>query len=134
VFLATTVATSVTGFGFPVDHFMPSHAVGLISLVVLTLAIVARYRRHLAGAWRAIYVVTAVMALYFNVFVLIVQAFRRVPPLNALAPTQTEPPFQIAQLAALVLFAALGIVAVMRFRPAPSRGGSFGPRATAATA
>jgi hypothetical protein len=93
VFLATTVATSVTGFGFPVDRFLPSHAVGLISLVA------------------------AVVALYFNVFVGIVQAFRRVAPLNALAPTQSEPPFQFAQLGALVLFVALGILAVIRFRP-----------------
>ena len=116
-FLATTVATSVTGFGFPVDRFLPSHAVGIISLVVLGVAIVARYRRHLAGTWRPIYVVAAVVALYFNVFVGIVQAFRRVPALNALAPTQSEPPFQIAQLGALVLFVALGIVAVIRFRP-----------------
>ena len=117
VFLATTVATSVTGFGFPVDRFLPSHAVGLISLVVLGVAIVARYRRQLAGTWRPIYVVAAVVALYFNVFVLIVQAFRRVAALNALAPTQSEPPFQIAQLGALVLFVALGIAAVIRFRP-----------------
>lgn len=117
VFLATTVATSVTGFGFPVDRFMPSHAVGLISLIVLGVAIVARYRRHLAGTWRPIYVVAAVVSLYFNVFVGIVQAFRRVPALHTLAPTQSEPPFQITQLGALVLFVAFGIVAVIRFRP-----------------
>ena len=119
VFLATTVATSVTGFGFPVDRFLPSHAVGLISLVVLGVAIVARYRRRLAGTWRPIYVVAAVVALYFNVFVGIVQAFRRVPALSTLAPTQSEPPFQIAQLTTLVLFVALGILAVIRFRPEP---------------
>ena len=131
VFLATTVATSVTGFGFPVDRFLPSHAVGLISLVVLGVAIVARYRRRLAGTWRPIYVVAAVVALYFNVFVGIVQAFRRVAALNTLAPTQSEPPFQIAQLGALVLFVALGIVAVVRFRPEPLETGSTRPRTPA---
>jgi len=118
-FLWTTVATSVTGFGFPVDRFMPSHGVGIISLIVLAVAIVAR-RRHLAGAWRRIYVVTAVMALYFNVFVLVVQLFRRVPSLNAMAPTQSEPPFQIAQLLVLALFVVLGAAAAIRFRAVPS--------------
>ena len=98
LFLATTVATSVTGFGFPVEHFMPSHAIGIISLVVLVVAIFARYSRHLAGAWRWIYVVSAVVAQYFDVFVLIAQAFMKVPALKAIAPTQSEPPFLVAQL------------------------------------
>ena len=116
VFLATTVATSATGFGFPVDHLLPSHYVGFISLVVLALAIFARYGRHLAKGWRAAYVVGAVVALYFNVFVGIVQAFLKVPALRAMAPTQSEPPFQIAQLSVLALFVVLGILAVIRFR------------------
>ena len=119
VFLWTTVATSVTGFGFPVDRILPSHVVGVISLVALTFAILARYRHRMAGRWRAIYVITAVMSLYLNVFVLIVQLFLKVPGLHALAPTQTEPPFQIAQLANLVAFATAGIAAVIRFRVAP---------------
>jgi hypothetical protein len=98
VFLATTVLTSVTGFGFPFDHLLPSHKVGIISLVVLAVAIPARYVFHMAGAWRWIYVVGAAMALYLNVFVLVVQAFLKVPSLTALAPTQKEPPFLVAQL------------------------------------
>jgi hypothetical protein len=121
IFLLTTVATSVTGFGFPFGVLLPSHKIGIISLVVLAVAIVARYVRHLAGPWRWIYVVCAVAALYFNVFVLIVQLFRRVPALAALAPTQTEPPFAVAQLIVLALFVWLGIVAVKRFRITPAR-------------
>src|SRR6266550_3854360 len=88
VFLATTVATSVTGFGFPVHKLLPSHVVGTISLVVLAIAIPARYSFHLAGPWRRVYVIGAVTALYLNVFVLIVQSFLKVPALKALAPTQ----------------------------------------------
>jgi hypothetical protein len=117
VFLATTVATSLTGFGFPFHRFLPSHAVGLISLVVLAVALFARYGRRLAGAWRWIYAVAAVLALYLNVFVLVAQLFQKVPGLKALAPTQSEPPFQIAQAAALVLMIVLAAVAVRRFRP-----------------
>src|SRR5438270_12757556 len=93
LFLATTVATSVTGFGFPFDHLLPSHKVGILSLVLLTVAILARHAFHLAGAWRWIYVVSAAVALYLNVFVLVVQAFEKVPALKAMAPTQSEPPF-----------------------------------------
>jgi len=118
-FLATTVATSVTGFGFPFDHLLPSHKVGIISLVVLAVAILARYALHLAGAWRWIYVVCAAVALYLNVFVLIVQAFEKVPALKALAPTQSEPPFLVTQLVVLALFVVLGIFAVKRFRDQP---------------
>jgi hypothetical protein len=121
LFLITTVATSVTGFGFPVQHLMPSHIVGIISLVVLAVAIFARYRRHLAGAWRWIYVVTAMIALYLNVFVGVVQAFEKLPALKALAPTQSEPPFAITQLVVLALFVLLSIIAAIRFRPAPVR-------------
>jgi len=116
LFLATTVATSVTGYGFPFEHLLPSHIVGAISLVVLAVAIYARYARHLAGPWRATYVTCAVLALYLNVFVLVVQLFRRVPALHALAPTQSEPPFAVAQLVVLVLFITLGTLAVRRSR------------------
>ena len=119
IFLATTVATSVTGFFFPFHHFTPAHGVGIISLVVLAVAIVARYGRHLAGPWRMTYVINAVLALYLNFFVLIAQAFQKVPTLKTLAPTQTEPPFVIAQAAALVGFIALGAIAAIRFRPEP---------------
>ena len=121
VFLATTVATSATGFGFPFFAFLPSHGVGIVSLVVLAVAIIARYAKHLAGAWRWIYAVGAVVALYLNVFVLIVQLFRKVPALAAIAPTQSEPPFIVAQLVVMALFVALAIGAVKRLpdQPAP---------------
>jgi hypothetical protein len=116
VFLVTTVLTSVTGFFFRVHHFLPSHGVGTISLIVLAIAIYARYAHRLAGAWRRTYVITAMIALYLNFFVLIVQLFLKVPALKALAPTQSEPPFKIAQLCALVLFALLTILSAIRFR------------------
>jgi hypothetical protein len=116
LFLVTTVATSVTGFGFPVDHLLPSHVVGLVSLVVLAVAIVARYGLHLAGAWGWIYVVCAAAALYLNVFVGIAQAFMKVSALHALAPQQTEPPFLVTQLVVLALFIVLAVLAAKRFR------------------
>jgi hypothetical protein len=119
LFLASTVATSLTGFGFPFDHLLPSHKVGIISLFVLALAILARYGLHLAGRWRWVYVVCAVVALYLNVFVGIVQSFQKVPALKALAPTQSETPFLLTQLFVLALFVALAIVAAIRFRLAP---------------
>jgi hypothetical protein len=119
LFLASTVATSLTGFGFPFDHLLPSHKVGIISLFVLALAILARYGLHLAGRWRWVYVVCAVVALYLNVFVGIVQSFQKVPALKALAPTQSETPFLVTQLFVLALFVALAIVAAIRFRLAP---------------
>ena len=128
LFLASTVLTSVTGFGFPFHHLpsgkvelLPSHKVGIISLVVLAVALLARYGRHLAGAWRWIYVICAAMALYLNVFVLVVQAFEKVQALKALAPTQSEPPFLVAQLVVLALFVVLTIFAVKRFRIQPAR-------------
>ena len=117
VFLVSTVLTSVTGFFFPFHKFLPSHGVGILSLVVLALAIAARYVFHLAGPWRWIYVAGAVVSLYFNVFVLIVQLFLKVPALHALAPTQAEPPFAIVQGAVLLLFVVLGILAAIRSRP-----------------
>jgi hypothetical protein len=120
LFLWTTVATSVTGFLFPVHKLLPSHILGILSLVVLGIAFLARYRHGMTGGWRRTYVISAVLALYFNVFVLIVQSFEKVPALQALAPTQSEPPFQAAQLAALVIFAALAIRGAMKFRAEPS--------------
>ena len=121
VFLVTTVLTSLTGFLFPFEHLLPSHVVGVISLVVLAVAILARYGMHLAGAWRGIYVVSAAVALYFNVFVLVVQAFMKMPALKALAPTQKEPPFVAAQLALMALFVVLTIFAVKKFHIPPVR-------------
>jgi hypothetical protein len=123
LFLITTVGTSVTGFLFPFHGFLPSHGVGIVSLIVLTMAILARYRFHLAGGWRRTYAITAVLALYLNFFVLIVQLFLKVPALAAIAPTQSEPPFRKAQLAALVFFVVLGILAAIRFRGEPARTG-----------
>jgi hypothetical protein len=102
---------------FPGDRLLPSHIVGIISLVVLAVAIFALYVRHLAGAWRWIYVVSAVLALYLNVFVGVVQAFQKLAFLKALAPNQSEPPFVIAQAVVLVLFVALGIAAMRAFHP-----------------
>lgn len=115
LFLVTTVLTSATGFLFPVDHLLPSHIVAILSLVALVIAIVARYTFYMAGAWRTTYVVGAVVALYFNCFVGVVQGFEKVPALKALAPTQKEPPFLVAQLVVLAIFLALGIVAAKRF-------------------
>ena len=116
IFLISTVATSVTGFFFPFHGFTPAIGVGIVSLVVLAVAIFARYSRRLAGAWRWIYVVAAMIALFLNVFVLIVQLFQKVPALKALAPTQSEAPFLVAQLVAFALFVLLTIFAAIRFR------------------
>jgi hypothetical protein len=121
LFLATTVATSVTGFFFPFHGFTPAYAVGAISMVVLAVALLARYTFHMSGAWRWIYVVSSMLALYFNVFVLVAQAFQKVPALKALAPTQSEPPFLVTQLIVLALFFVLTIVAAIRFRIEPLR-------------
>jgi len=115
LFLTATVATSLTGFGFPFDHLLPSHKVGIISLVILAVAILARSVFRLAGAWRWIYVIGATTALYLNVFVAVVQAFLKVPALKALAPTQKEPPFLAAQLLVLVVYVGFTILAARRF-------------------
>jgi hypothetical protein len=119
LFLVTTILTSATGFPLAPYGFDPPRALGIISLVLLALAVLALYPLRLAGPWRWIYVVTATAALYFNVFVGIVQAFGKLPPLQALAPTQTEGPFVVAQLVALVAFIAIGWWAVRTFQPAP---------------
>jgi hypothetical protein len=117
LFLATTVLTSVTGFFFPSAHFGAPHVIGVVSLVVLAVAILALYVYRLAGSWRWIYVGSAVLALYLNVFVGVVQAFEKLPLLSRLAPTQSEPPFFVAQLVVMAIFVILGVLAVMRFRP-----------------
>jgi hypothetical protein len=117
IFLVTTVATSVTGFGFPFHGVTPAIIVGILSLIVLLAAIVARYAFHLAGSWRWIYVVTSVVALYFNVFVLVAQSFLKIPALHALAPKGSEPPFAIAQGIVLLLFIVAGTLAVKWFHP-----------------
>jgi hypothetical protein len=119
LFLATTVLTSVTGFMLPADHILPSHIVGAISLVVLAVALLALYVSRLAGFWRWLYVVTAVIALYLNVFVLVVQSFLKISLLHTLAPTGSEPPFKIVQVIILALFVWFGIRAVRSFRPEP---------------
>jgi hypothetical protein len=117
IFLATTVLTSVTGFFFPFEKLLPSHIVGVISLVVLAPTLLALYAFHLAGPWRRVYVVGAVVALYLNTFVGVVQAFLKIRPIASLAPTQSEPPFLIAQLLILAIFVGLGVLAVRSFRP-----------------
>jgi hypothetical protein len=117
IFLVFTVLTSITGFGFPFEHLLPSHILGILSLLTLALAIPARYVFHMAGAWRSVYVISAALALYFNVFVLVVQSFMKVPALNAMAPTQKEPPFLFAQLLVLLIFAVITIFATLRFHP-----------------
>lgn len=117
LFLATTVLTSVTGFMFPFNGLQAAHVIGAVSLVVLAAALLALYAFRLAGPWRWAYVVTALLALYLNVFVGVVQAFQKLAFLQPLAPTQSEPPFAVAQLAVLAIFLALGFAAVRRFHP-----------------
>jgi hypothetical protein len=117
LFLGTTVLTSVTGYVFPFHKLLPSHIIGAISLVALAVAIVARYPMQMAGSWRRIYVIFAMLSFYLNVFVLVAQLFMKVPPLHALAPTGSEPPFAIAQTIVLVVFVALSVLADKRFHP-----------------
>ncbi len=115
-FMVTTALTSITGFMFPLKSATPAVVLGVLSLVILGIAAIARYARHLGGAWRGIWVITAAIALYFNFFVLIVQSFMKIPALHALAPTQTEGPFKIAQLFFLLVFITLTILAFKKFR------------------
>jgi len=119
IFLAATTATSVTGFFFPIERLTPALVLGILSLIVLAPALAARYHYDLFGPWRRTYVITATIAQYFNVFVLIAQAFQKVPSLRELAPTQTELPFALAQLGTLALFIAYTILAAARFRLEP---------------
>ncbi len=116
LFLVATVATSVTGFFFPFRGFTPAFAVGILSLILLAVAIYALYVRKLAGVWSRSYLLTALLALYLNFFVLVAQLFQKTPALKELAPTQTEPPFGISQGLVLVVFVVLGVTAFRRFR------------------
>jgi hypothetical protein len=118
VFLVTTILTSLTGFAFPNTKVTPGIVLGVLSLIVLAIALVALYVFHLRGGWRRTYAITAMIALYFNVFVLIAQIFEHVPVFHALAPTGTETPFKIAQTLLLVLFAVLISTAAKKFRNA----------------
>jgi hypothetical protein len=121
-FLVTTMLTSATGFiFFQIERFTPALGVGAISLIVLAVAILGRYRFRLAGRWRPAYVISSVTAFYLNVFVLVAQLFQKVPALRDLAPTQSEPPFVVAQLVVLVACITIGIVGTIRFRPEPLR-------------
>jgi hypothetical protein len=122
LFLVTTILTSATGFLIPPlvsDKLLPSHIIGLLSLVLLAIACFALYVQKLSGAWRWVYVLTAMISLYLNVFVLVIQSFLKIPALHALAPSvpPSEPPFAIVQGIVLVFFAIVIIGAVRRFRP-----------------
>jgi hypothetical protein len=115
IFLSTTLMTSVTGFLFPFHGITPGSVIGVLSLLLLGLANLGRYQRNLKGGWRRTYAISSVIALYLNFFILIVQLFEKVPALKALAPTQSETPFKIAQLTALVLFIVLTVLSAIRF-------------------
>ena len=119
LFWTTAVAATVTGFLFPFHGFTPGIGVGIVSTLVLTIGLAVLYRFGLAGGWRRTYAITAVIALYLNTFVLVVQLFEKVPALKELAPTQSEPPFQIAQLTVLVVFVVLGVQAARKFHAEP---------------
>jgi hypothetical protein len=120
IFLVTTLLTTITGFFLPAKMLLPSHITGILSLIVLLPALAGLYVFRLVGAWRWIYVGGAIVALYLNVFVAVVQAFLKLPFLTPLAPTQSEPPFLIAQAVVLVLFVALGALALRAFHPSPA--------------
>jgi hypothetical protein len=121
LFLGATALTSVTGFFFPIHGLTPGLVIGILSLIALAIAIFARYQRHLAGGWRRSYVISSMVALYFNTFVLVVQLYEKVPALHALAPSQSEAPFKITQLTVLVLFVVVTVLATVRFRDAHLR-------------
>jgi hypothetical protein len=122
IFLLMTLLTSVTGFMFPVplSPLLPSQITGIVALVVLAPTLAALYVFYLSGFWRPVYVIGAVISLYLNVFVLVVQVFQKVGFLHALAPTQSEPSFLITQVVVLIVFIVIGFIAVLRFRPAPA--------------
>jgi hypothetical protein len=117
IFMFTTVLTNVTGFLFPIHRFTPALGVGIVSCVILAVALIAYYGKHLTGAWRWIYMATAIASLYLNVFVIVAQSFVKVAALNVLAPTQSEPPFLIAQVSVMLIFILIGIFAAIKFRP-----------------
>ncbi|AZO78090.1 MULTISPECIES: hypothetical protein [unclassified Bosea (in: a-proteobacteria)] len=115
VYLSTSAATDITGYVFPFSGVLPSHIVGAISLVLLAIAAVALYGRGLQGGWRRTYAITAVLSFYLLIFVLIAQLFLKVTVLHNMAPTQSEPPFAIAQGIVLAIFLALTVLATRRF-------------------
>ncbi len=117
LFLLTTILTDITGFPLPPFGLDPPRMVGILSLILLAVAVVAYYGFHLGGAWRWVYVVTAMAALYLNCFVAVIQSFSKIPFLHRLAPTQSEPPFLAAQIIVLALFLTLGFVSVRKFHP-----------------
>jgi len=117
LFLTTTLLTSLTGFLFPFTGFTPALAFGVLSIALLIPTLLGFYAYRLAGSWRWIYVIGATLALYLNAFVLVVQAFLKIPALNALAPKGNEPPFAIVQAVVLVIFAIAGLKAVKGFKP-----------------
>lgn len=120
IFLSTTALTSITGFLFPFKGITAGIVIGVLSMIVLALAAIARYARDLAGAWRGTYVISAMAALYFNFFVFIVQSFEKAPALRAMAPSQAAAPFRIAQLVTLIVFITLTTLAMRRFRIEPA--------------
>jgi hypothetical protein len=120
LFLLTTALTSLTGFLFPIHGLTPALSVGILACVILAVALFALYKEHLVGAWRWIFAITAVASLYLNVFVLVVQSFVKVAAFNALAPTQTEPPFALTQALVLAIFILIAIIAAVKFRPGTS--------------
>jgi hypothetical protein len=120
LFLLTTALTSLTGFLFPIHGLTPALSVGILACVILVVALFALYKEHLVGAWRWIFAITAVASLYLNVFVLVVQSFVKVAAFNALAPTQTEPPFALTQALVLAIFILIAIIAAVKFRPGTS--------------
>lgn len=115
-FFVTTVLTSITGFGFPFTTLLPSHMVGILSLLILPVALAARYWKCLAGGWRTTFVITSIAALYLNVFVLFAQLFQKIPALFSIAPTPDTPAFGLTQLLILALFIGIGRAAVTGFR------------------
>ena len=115
-FLVTTILTSVTGFFLPAHTILPSHILGVVSLIALAIACVARYSKKMQGGWRKTYVISAMISFYFNVFVLVAQSFLKVPSLHALAPNGSEPPFAVAQSIVLIAFIVFTILAVKKFR------------------
>jgi hypothetical protein len=120
IFLLFTILTSGTGFLFPFTQLLPSHMIGILSLVLLAIACIALYAMGLAGPWRWIYVVTALLSLYFNVFVLVIQSFLKIPALTAVAPGNppSGPVFAVVQGIVLVFFVLMIIGAWRRFKPA----------------
>jgi hypothetical protein len=121
LFLFATGLTSLTGFLFPIHGFTPALGVGIVACVILAVALFALYKERLVGPWRWIYAITAAVSLYFNVFVLVVQSFVKVSALNALAPTQTEPPFAVTQAAVLAIFVLITLIAVIKFQPSKAQ-------------